>query len=38
MGPDGLEFELRNYEAKLIPKDDNRIIRAEGGSLLAEKA
>ena len=33
MGPDGLEFELSKLrgETPAIPKDDNRIIRAEGG-------
>jgi hypothetical protein len=38
MGPDGLEFELSKLrgETPAIPKDDNRIIRAEGGSLLAD--
>lgn len=38
MGPDGLEFELNKLrgETPAIPKDDNRIIRAEGGSLLAD--
>ena len=38
MGPDGLEFELNKLrgETPVIPKDDNRIIRAEGGSLLAD--
>jgi hypothetical protein len=38
MGPDGLEFELNKLrgETPTIPKDDNRIIRAEGGSLLAD--
>jgi hypothetical protein len=38
MGPDGLAFELNKLrgETPAIPKDDNRIIRAEGGSLLAD--
>ena len=38
MGLDGLEFELNKLrgETPAIPKDDNRIIRAEGGSLLAD--
>jgi hypothetical protein len=38
MGPDGLAFELNKLrgETPVIPKDDNRIIRAEGGSLLAD--
>ncbi len=38
MGPDGLEFELNKLrgETPAIPKDDNRIIRAEGGSLLQD--